>query len=85
VIFGLTVSGTNEFSAYSVFKTVFRGNELITGGAFGPENSLVTIALVVVLTICFYVLTVRRNALILPFWKTKVTGPSVIAVQSPPS
>ncbi len=44
-IFGLEVSGNNLFK-YSLFKFNVNGNELITGGHFGPEASIISTAVI---------------------------------------
>lgn len=43
---GLPLSGLEEFRAAAPFDSVLSGPELMTGGAGGPELSLVTLALV---------------------------------------
>ena len=50
-IFGLAVSGgnTNE----SILATTVNGPEIITGGAFGPEASIITVILGLFLTLVF--------------------------------
>jgi membrane protease YdiL (CAAX protease family) len=45
---GVTVSGIEEMPGF--VQSSINGPELITGGAFGPENSIYTIALVLVLS-----------------------------------
>jgi uncharacterized protein len=44
-----------------VFLTTFKGPDIITGGVFGPETSIVTLGVSLVLTIIFAVITVRRG------------------------
>jgi len=39
-IFGINVSGITEFSNYSVFQPLGKGNELITGGDYGIEGGI---------------------------------------------
>ena len=50
-IFGLAVSGgnTNE----TILATTVNGPEIITGGAFGPEASIITVILGIFLTLVF--------------------------------
>jgi membrane protease YdiL (CAAX protease family) len=52
---GVTVSGIEEMPGF--VQSSINGPELITGGAFGPENSIYTIALVLVLSGVTYYLT----------------------------
>ncbi len=51
-IFGLEVSGNNLFK-YSIFKFNVNGNEIITGGSFGPEASIITTIIIVISIIYF--------------------------------
>jgi hypothetical protein len=44
-----------------VFLTTFKGPDIITGGVFGPETSVVTLGVSLVLTIIFAVITFRRG------------------------
>jgi membrane protease YdiL (CAAX protease family) len=39
-LFGINVSGITEFSNYSVFQPLGKGNELITGGDYGIEGGI---------------------------------------------
>jgi membrane protease YdiL (CAAX protease family) len=52
---GVAVSGIEEMPGF--VQSSINGPELITGGAFGPENSIYTIALVLVLSGVTYYLT----------------------------
>ncbi|HJU40598.1 MAG TPA: CPBP family intramembrane glutamic endopeptidase [Tahibacter sp.] len=53
---GVPLSGMTEWRASAPFDSVCRGPDWMTGGAFGPENSVVTL---VTMTLCL-VLLVRR-------------------------
>jgi hypothetical protein len=44
-----------------VFLTTFKGPDIITGGPFGPEASVVTLCVCLALTVIFAVITVRRG------------------------
>jgi membrane protease YdiL (CAAX protease family) len=59
---GLPVSGIEEIPGF--VQSRISGPELITGGAFGPENSVLTIAVVLLLSMAAYALTWRRGNLI---------------------
>ncbi len=63
-IFGASVSGGD---AHGVFASQFHGRDVLTGGEFGPEASIVAVV------ICFatgaFVLWRARNRFIAPFWK----------------
>ncbi len=39
-LFGINVSGITEFSNYSVFQPISKGDELITGGDYGIEGGI---------------------------------------------
>lgn len=44
VLFGVNLSGATELKEGAIFITEIQGAEWLTGGAFGPENSLFAIA-----------------------------------------
>lgn len=70
VFYGVRISGMDEFMPYSLFQARFQGSELLTGGPFGPENSVITIMLTLGIFVCFYLGTWKRGRLIKPSWKT---------------
>jgi hypothetical protein len=63
-IFGASVSGTD---AHGVLVSQFHGPDVLTGGAFGPEASIVAVV------ICFaagvFFLRRARSRFVAPFWK----------------
>lgn len=59
---GVPVSGIEEITGF--VQSSINGPVLITGGAFGPENSILTIALVLVLSGIAYYITWKRGNLI---------------------
>ena len=71
VFYGTQVSGLDEFSGYSLFQGRLQGPELITGGAFGPENSIITIILTLIIFGVFYFVARKNDRLSPPFWMIK--------------
>jgi membrane protease YdiL (CAAX protease family) len=59
---GVAVSGIEELPGF--LQVRLEGPELITGGAFGPENSVITIVLVLILSGVTYYQTRKRGHLI---------------------
>ena len=59
VSLGVTVSGIEGLPGFLQAK--LEGPEIITGGAFGPENSVITLVLVLILSAMAYYLTLRRG------------------------
>lgn len=66
-IFGAVTSG-NE-NTKSLFTTQFTGQEIITGGAFGPEGTIQAILFCLMATIVLMYLNINKNKLIKPWWK----------------
>ncbi len=58
-LFGAKVSGYSE--AHSLLKTTLSGPELLTGGAFGPEASVVSVAVCLVASAVLATMIVRRH------------------------
>lgn len=71
VFYGTPVSGMDEFSGYSLFQGRLQGPDLLTGGLFGPENSIITIILTLIIFGAFYFIAWKNDGLITPFWKSK--------------
>ena len=57
---GLPLSGNEDWRALAPFQSQASGSALLTGGAFGPEDSLVNIALVPVFVWAVYRFTSQR-------------------------
>jgi membrane protease YdiL (CAAX protease family) len=53
-LFGTAVSGSLEFLPYSLFISELHGPEFLVGGRFGPENSIISIVVCMILFIAFY-------------------------------
>jgi len=64
--YGTVLSGMEEYSSYGFFQSKMQGPELLTGGTFGPENSIITIALTLLLFVGLYYRILKN--------KTKVMG-----------
>ena len=58
---GVAVSGIEELPAF--IQARLEGPVLITGGAFGPENSVITVLLVLILAGLAYTLTLKSGKL----------------------
>lgn len=58
-IFGAEVSGSSD--PHSLWRATLRGPELLTGGAFGPEGSVIAIALFVAVSAVLAVMVVREG------------------------
>ena len=71
VFYGTQVSGLDEFSGYSFFQGMLQGPELITGGPFGPENSIITITLTLIIFGVLYYGAWKNDRLTAPFWRSK--------------
>jgi membrane protease YdiL (CAAX protease family) len=74
VLYGVPVSG---FQVSGYLESEVSGSDLITGGHFGPEASLLTVALLVVIFTAFYVST-QKKGLIVPF---KLKGDPWVSAQ----
>jgi len=57
--FGTVVSGNDELPTFLQIK--LNGPALITGGAFGPENSIITVGLILILSGVFYYWTWKKG------------------------
>jgi membrane protease YdiL (CAAX protease family) len=79
-VFGAAVSGTDM---PGLLKGVLTCNELLSGGKFGPEASLVTVALCPAAAVALTVLAVRRGNVVAPFWARRDTAkPAVIVADA---
>jgi len=66
-IFGAITSGNEKTK--SLLEAKIQGPEFITGGAFGPEGSIQTIAFCAIGTIIILILSRKQNKIIKPYWK----------------
>ncbi len=60
------------------------GNSLLTGGETGPQDSLSSLLICLLLGIVFLLLAKRKNNLIKPRWRTTATDKSIHAVTGVP-
>ncbi|HTS44524.1 MAG TPA: CPBP family intramembrane glutamic endopeptidase [Puia sp.] len=58
----------------SLFSSKINGPDFLTGGALGPQNSIQSILLCLVLALFFLGAAKRQNKFIKPFWTNKVPG-----------
>ena len=70
-IFGASVSGGK---ARGLLETRMHGPEWLSGGAFGPEASLVAVLVCLAAGIVFLRLAVRRGRVVAPFWSRRRAG-----------
>jgi len=68
-VFGASVSGG---SAHGLFASRFHGAPLLTGGAFGPEASIVAVALCLSAGIWLIATARRSGRFVPPFWRRAV-------------
>ena len=74
-IFGASVSGGHE---HGMFASTFRGPDLLTGGAFGPEASVVAVVVCLALGVLFIERAVRAGRVLAPYWTARrASGVSV--------
>jgi len=60
--------------AQGLLTSKIAGNSLITGGETGPQDSLSSLLLCLILGLIFLTLAKRKNSLIRPQWKTTATN-----------
>lgn len=65
-IYGAIISGSGLEKSF--INSKINGPELLTGGAFGPENSLQAVILGLIVSILFLWIAQKQNALVKPFW-----------------
>lgn len=82
-VLGVIVSGTG--SPPSLFKSSPNGPDLLSGGAFGAEASLVTVLVMVAFAIALSVLLVRRGAVVAPMWVRRARQRAAIADENVPA
>jgi membrane protease YdiL (CAAX protease family) len=63
VLFGTALSGIEEFSGGSIFRSRLNGTDILTGGKFGPENSIITIGILILIVLYLSIVLTRKDAL----------------------
>ena len=81
-IFGMAVSGTN--AQPSLLRGSLNGPAILTGGAFGPENSIIAVILCLVVAVYFLRKMWIEKRIEPPMW-AKETGPVSAAIDARPS
>ena len=81
-VFGVNVSGTN---AKGLLQSSPVGSELLSGGAFGIEASIITIILCTSVGILFLVLSHRKGHFVKPFWRRPRIDPAVAETLETPA
>jgi membrane protease YdiL (CAAX protease family) len=71
-IFSGSVSGA--FEQPGLFKAAIQGPELLTGGTFGMEASLVALVICTVTGLLVLRMAVRRGNIVPPMWKSRQLG-----------
>jgi membrane protease YdiL (CAAX protease family) len=70
-VFGISVSGTG---ANGFLVSRLQGPDLLTGGAFGAEGSIVAVAIGLAAALVFVLLARRRGHVVRPFWARRSAG-----------
>jgi membrane protease YdiL (CAAX protease family) len=65
-VFGASVSGSK---AGGLLAARFRGPDILTGGKFGPEASVVAVLICLAAGVAFVQLARRRGYVVRPFWR----------------
>jgi membrane protease YdiL (CAAX protease family) len=70
-VFGASVSGGD---AHGMLASSFHGSDVLTGGAFGPEASIVAVVLCFGAGVAFLWLARRRGNFVRPFWARRAAA-----------
>ena len=60
--YGSNLTGANDFG--TIIQSKFNGPELLTGGAFGIENSIFTLSFLLFIGMTFYYLTKKEGKIV---------------------
>lgn len=72
-VFGASVSGG---TAHGLFASRFDGPPLVTGGEFGPEASIVAVAICLAAGVAMLVVASRRGRFVAPRWRRAQATPA---------
>jgi membrane protease YdiL (CAAX protease family) len=64
ILTGIPLSGVDDWLSLAPIASRYNGPDWLTGGQFGPENSLVTIVLVCAAVVVLWKLAKSRNRLV---------------------
>jgi membrane protease YdiL (CAAX protease family) len=74
-VFGISVSGTG---ADGFLSSRLEGPEILTGGVFGAEGSIVAVGIGLAAAVAFLILARRRGHVVRPFWsRRRARGESI--------
>ena len=68
IIFGVSVSGMEK---QGIIEPLIKGPEILTGGSFGLEASVVSIFICLFISVCFIQLAIIEKKIVSPVWKRK--------------
>lgn len=76
VFFGTPVSGINAFNDRGLFAATLSGPGWLSGAGFGPENSAVSILIVLLAIVGTFRQVWRNHRLVPPFWRHRTIAKS---------
>jgi membrane protease YdiL (CAAX protease family) len=62
IIFGVNLSGLDKFTESGIFKSSLKGPDILTGGKFGPENSVIALVLLMLVVFYLYKLYIKKSS-----------------------
>jgi hypothetical protein len=68
IIFGVSVSGLKK---EGIISPIFEGPDILTGGSFGLEASVVSIVVCLFISYYFIQLAIIEKKIVLPAWKRR--------------
>ena len=71
-IYGASVSGSKM--SKTLITSEITGNELFTGGQFGPEGSIQATIFCLIATIVMLYLSRKKGRILKPYWKTTIAN-----------
>ncbi len=79
-IFGMAVSGTN--APASLVRGSLNGPAILTGGAFGPENSIIAVILCLVVAAYFVRRMLIKKRIESPMWAKESSAPPAVELSA---